>query len=356
MAKELTKAEKLKALMRQVNKDYKGQSPLQFASDTEDKGKISTGIPEIDKQIGGGWQRGNVSVVFGGPGAGKSSICLHSVADAQKNGLICMYIDLEGKFDKARAKSLGVSLEELVFVSSKEVRYAEQAMDIIRRVASEGLIDLIVLDSIQGMAPKGELETKQGKIKSTEDDTMALLARKLSQFFRGVVNPLSQGKAALLMIGQLRMNLGSFIVTGKLSGGNALEHFAVLILQVRHGPKANAPVITRKEFYIDEETEKERYRTVKEPCGHECVCKLNKCHVSGGSREGSEFSLPFYNDTGFVIPQPETDDDSENTSNEDAQEVEDDEVIEGDDSVKEEQEESLGETKKKTRGRKSKVK
>lgn len=343
MAKELSKQEKLRALMKEVNKDFKGRNPLQFASDAAEKGKISTGVELIDVKIGGGFQRGNVSIIYGGPGCGKSSICLHSTAKAQADGSTVMYIDLEHKFDAGRAKDLGVKLDELILI--KDIQHAEEAMDILKRVCSEGLVDLIIVDSIQGMSPEGEQVTKKGKEKSFADDEMGILARKLSKFFRGIANDLDNGKAALLMVGQLRMNLGSFIVKGKLSGGNALEHFAVLIAQVRRGQKANAPVDTVKETYLDEETEQERFRTVKVPIGFECVMKVEKCHIHGGSREGTDFSMPFYFDTGFLPPKENNVDETENKEETSDESTDSQEVVESKEETN---------VPKKTRGRKPK--
>lgn len=297
MSKELSQEEKMKLLMAKVNKGFKGRNPLKLASDFGPKDKMSTGVDVIDKHIAGGWQKGNTSVIYGGNSCGKSSLCLSTVVEAQKQNQMILYIDLEHKFDPERAMQFGVDLTKLMLV--EDIEYAEEAMDMINQVCPEGLIDLVIVDSIQGMAPKGEQETKKGKKKSIEDDEMALLARKLSKFFRNVSNSLSQSKTGLLLVGQLRMNLGSFIVTGKLSGGNALEHYAVLIMQMRRGAKANAPVEAIKEYYLDEETEQERYRTVKKPVGFECVCKIEKSHIFGASPEGTNFSLPFFTEHGF---------------------------------------------------------
>jgi len=150
------------------------------------------------------------------------------------------------------------------------------------------------------MAPKGEVEDKKGK-KSLDSNTMALLARKMAQFFRMAGTHVYKSNVALVMIGQTRTDLGGFIALQKLSGGNALIHNSVLTVHMRRGQKSNAPFLHHKEAFLDPDG-KFHLQTKKVQDGFECVMKIDKKQCSGGSNEGAVISVPYYYDTGFMIP------------------------------------------------------
>lgn len=290
----------LNEVLKEINKDA-GETVIQYASDEKEKETLSTGIKEIDNFIGEGLVRGNFSVVYGSKSVGKSTFALHCIQNAQKEGKTCVYIDLEHAFDKTRAKSLGIDLEKLILVEGANT--AEEAMDIVIKLSKRKVVDLIVVDSIQAMSPKGEQETKTGKEKSVEDDEMALLARKLGKFFRVASTPVYKGNVCVLMIGQVRTTgLGTFIVRDGLSGGKALEHWGYQILHVRRGQKADSPVKEDYETYIDPKG-KERKRKVKTPVGFDTVLKLEKTKSSKSLPENSEIHLPFYYESGFAKPK-----------------------------------------------------
>jgi RecA/RadA recombinase/endogenous inhibitor of DNA gyrase (YacG/DUF329 family) len=193
---------------------------------------------------------------------------------------------IHNSFDPIRAKLFGVNLEDLILANSFD--NAEQAMDTLISMCKEKLVDYIVLDSVQALSPKGEQETKKGKEKSIEDDTMALLARKLSQFFRMSASGIYKGNVAILLIGQVRMNLGGFIALESLSGGKALEHWSAMTLNVRRGAKADAP--TEKV-----ETEDDCKEVI---VGYNTIIKLEKTKITSKT-EGNNVSIPFYFDKGY---------------------------------------------------------
>ena len=290
MAKKLsTKIEdsiKLKKVIGDINKLIPGAN-IDFADKMPTKEKLSFGVKDIDK-LTGGLQYGNFTVIYGSESSGKSTLALSTVASAQKDGKTCMYIDLEHSFSKARAEVFGVDLSKLLLVD--KIEYAEEAMDIVKKVSQEAIVDFIVVDSIQAMSPKGEQETKAGKEKSIESDEMALLARKMGKFLRVSGSAVHNGKVGVLMIGQIRTGgLGTFVVKSTLTGGNAIKHWSVLTLFMRRGQKADAPTVKEK---VDGKTK-------QKIVGFDSVIKIEKTKVSDSMCENSDLHLPFYLLTGY---------------------------------------------------------
>ncbi len=289
---------RLTEVMKEINKTH--GTIIKFGCDEKPKEYLSFGVQEVD-EFAGGITKGNFTVVYGPESSGKSTLGLHTVAKAQRAGLICCYIDLEHSLDIDRAVEIGVDIDSLVII--EEADSAEQAMDITIKLSKEGVVDLIIIDSIQAMSPKGEQETKAGKQKSIEDDTMAALARKLGQFFRMCATPVYKGQVAVLLVGQVRtMGIGSFATHDGLSGGKALLHWAYQVIYMRRGQKADAPMTKVKEPYIDEETGEEKTRTVNLAIGFDCVMKLEKTKSSKSKGEGTVLHLPFYLESGFIVP------------------------------------------------------
>jgi len=295
----MAKSERRKLLedkIKQINKSNKDKTLIKFAENKEDSKYISFGIPEIDKFTGGGAKQGTFTVIYGGKSTGKTTLALQQIASAQTEGKICCLIDLEHGWDKERALKFGVKLEDLVLVETANT--AEQAMDIINEFAKDKLVDLVLVDSINAMSPEAEQVTKKGKVKSIADDTMALLARKLGQFFRIVSPQIFRAKISVVLIGQVRTHgIGSFFTYAGLSGGKALEHWMSTCLFLRQGQKADAPVKKEK---VDVETPDGIYKkTVKTPIGFDCVIRMDKTKNSNSARENEDIHIPFYYETGF---------------------------------------------------------
>ena len=241
--------------------------------------KILQHIPfkstELNTITGGGVPCGRFSVIWGSKGSGKTTNCYDLVASAQQMGKTCLWIDFERSFDPIWATAQGVTVDDVLMAPA--FSNAEEAMDMIISLTKTQAIDLIIIDSIQGLSPMGEQETKKGVERSMADDTMALLARKLSQFFRMSAGKVAESDCTVVMIGQTRMDLGGYITLEKLSGGNALEHWSSLTLHVRRGPKADAP--TRKEDGKDI------------PDGFDMVCRVDKSKI--GPDEGKSCHVTF---------------------------------------------------------------
>lgn len=281
----------LNKLLNEINRE-RGAGALKFASQEVTPDRISFGDLELDELTGGGIPHKRFAIIWGAKSAGKSTLCYDVIAEAQKAGKICAYIDMERTFDGVWAAKHGVNLQTLVLGS--QYATAESAMDDFILFTKSGAVDLIILDSVQALSPKGEQETKKGKEKSLEDDTMALLARKLSQFFRISSSSVYTGNVAILLIGQARTNLGGFVAFDSLSGGHALNHWSSMTLHIGRGAKADAPV----------EKVKVEGKTEDKIVGFSCNVKLEKIKISSkiGDKttpEGTVVSLPFYFESGF---------------------------------------------------------
>lgn len=285
---------KLLKMMNETNKELGGDA-LKFAVNEPSRERYGFGHPKIDEFTGGGTVAGNINIIWGSPGVGKTSLILMQIAEAQKKGKSCMLIDMEHSFSKERALLFGVNLSELVLVENVET--AEQAMNTVIQYCKANVIDYICVDSIHAMSPKAEQVTgKNEEFKDLAESEMALLARLMAKFARRVGTPLYNSKATLVLIGQVRTGgLGSFAVRDTLTGGNALKFFSVLIMYLRKGKGVDAP--TRKETITDDKGNK---KTVHVAIGHDCVFRIDKTKISGCKPEGSEIHVPYVVDKGFL--------------------------------------------------------
>ena len=294
--KPLTQAEKrtrLKQKMALINKKA-GKEVISMATESHSRSRIPFTSEDLNIVTGGGIPRGAFSVLWGSKAAGKTSACYDLISRAQEMGLMCQLYDFERSFDPEWAKKFGVDPE---FLAIAKFENAEEGLDNVIEVCQKKLVDLIIIDSIQGMCPKGEYESKKGKEKSLEDDTMGLLPRRLSKFF-GKSAPFVDGSdCAVVMIGQTRMDLGAFVVLESLTGGNALQHWSSLTVHCRRGKKANAP---SQKVDSGEKTKTGKAKMTSVPLGFEMVAKVDKSKV--GPDEGKEARLSFYYGSGFKKP------------------------------------------------------
>jgi len=281
----------LKKVVNELSKSF-GHEIIHFASEEPIKERIPTGIDQIDKLMGGGIPEGMFSIIWGNKSSTKTTLSYLIIAQAQKRGKQCMYIDLEQSFDKIWAEKMGVDLNRLLVAQFNQ---AEEAFDSIIKLCNEKCVNLIVLDSIQSLSPSGEKTTKTGKEKSVEDDTFALLARKLSQFFRMTANGVAKGKVAVLLIGQARTNLSAFIKLDALSGGHALQHWSAITLKSYRGSKVDAP---RFKFKVEGKAK-------EIIIGFSLNIRIEKTKISGTAPENSTAILPFYYEFGFMKPEEE---------------------------------------------------
>jgi len=172
-------------------------------------------------------------------------------------------------------------------------------MDAVIKLANAQVVDFVVVDSIQAFAPRGEQETKKGKEKSIEDDTIALLARQLGKFFKRVSTPIFKANISVLMIGQVRtQGIGTFYIRDGLSGGKALLHWAYQTIYMRRGQKSDSPMSAYKELFLDPAGKLHKV-TKKEIAGFDAVLKMEKTKASGSKPENTEIHVPFYIKGGF---------------------------------------------------------
>ena len=202
MAKEVAPVEneKLKALkltMEKIDKDY-GKGSIMKLGDKEviEIDNIPSGSLGLDIALGiGGFPRGRVIEIYGPESSGKTTIATHAIAEAQKKGGICAFIDAEHAFDSAYAKKLGVDIDNLLI---SQPDYGEQALEIADRLISSGAVDLVVIDSVAALVPKAELEGEMG------DSKMGLQARLMSQALRKLTATINRTGCCCIFINQLR--------------------------------------------------------------------------------------------------------------------------------------------------------
>jgi recombination protein RecA len=187
---------------------------------------ISTGSVSLDLALGGyGLPRGRITEVFGPESSGKTTLCLHVIANAQRAGGVCAFVDAEHAFDAAYAKHLGVNLDELL-VSQPDT--GEQALEIAETLIRSNAIDVVVVDSVAALVPKAEIEGEMG------DSHVGLQARLMSQALRKLSGAIRQSNAVMIFTNQIRMKIGVMFGNPETtSGGNALKFYASVRLDMR---------------------------------------------------------------------------------------------------------------------------
>ena len=187
---------------------------------------ISTGSIGLDMALGiGGLPRGRIIEVFGPESSGKTTLALHVVAEAQKKGGTCAYIDAEHALDPAYAGKLGVNINDLL-ISQPDT--GEQALEIADTLVRSGTIDVLVVDSVAALVPKAELEGEMG------DSHMGLQARLMSQALRKITASVARANTLVIFINQIRMKIGVMFGNPETTtGGNALKFYASVRLDIR---------------------------------------------------------------------------------------------------------------------------
>lgn len=223
-------AEKLKALQMTIEKLDKtyGKGTVMRLSDEKvvDVEAISTGSLSLDVALGvGGIPRGRIVEIYGPESSGKTTLALHCIAEAQKLGGLAAFIDAEHAFDKSYAEKLGIDTENLLISQPDN---GEQALEIAEHLIRSGAIDIIVIDSVAALVPKGELEGEMG------DSKMGLQARLMSQALRKLTGTINKTGCSCIFINQLRDKIGVMFGSPETTtGGNALKFYASVRLDIR---------------------------------------------------------------------------------------------------------------------------
>ena len=192
----------------------------------KDVAAVSTGAVSLDIALGvGGFPRGRIIEIYGPESSGKTTLALHAIAEAQKAGGICAFIDAEHAVDVGYARRLGVRTDDLL-ISQPDT--GEQALEIVETLVRSGAIDVLVIDSVAALVPKAELEGEMG------DAHMGLQARLMSQALRKLTGTISKSQTIVIFINQIRMKIGVMFGNPETTtGGNALKFYATLRLDIR---------------------------------------------------------------------------------------------------------------------------
>jgi recombination protein RecA len=225
--KEKEKEKALKLTLEKLDKAY-GKGAVMRLGDSKvvDVETISTGSITLDAALGiGGLPKGRIVEVYGPESSGKTTLTLHAIAEAQKQGGVAAFIDAEHAFDKGYAKKLGVNVEELLIAQPD---CGEQALDITEHLIRSGAVDICVIDSVAALVPRSELEGDMG------DSKMGLQARLMSQAMRKLTGTINKTGCCCIFINQLRDKIGVMFGSPETTtGGNALKFYSSVRLDIR---------------------------------------------------------------------------------------------------------------------------
>ena len=223
----MDKDKALAAALSQIERNFGKGTVMRFGEGPiAQVESVSTGSLGLDIALGiGGLPRGRIVEVFGPESSGKTTLALHVIAEAQKAGGICAFVDAEHALDPIYARKLGVKVDELL-ISQPDT--GEQALEIADTLVRSGAIDVLVVDSVAALTPKAELEGEMG------DSLPGLQARLMSQAMRKLTASISKSKAMVIFINQIRMKIGVMYGSPETTtGGNALKFYASVRLDIR---------------------------------------------------------------------------------------------------------------------------
>ena len=229
---------KLKALqltLDKLDKTYGKGTVMKLGEETaEEIESIPSGSIGLDHALGiGGYPKGRVIEIYGPESSGKTTLTFHAIAECQKLGGICAFIDAEHAFDRFYAEKLGIDLEELII---SQPDHGEQALEITDNLIRSGAVDIVVIDSVAALTPKSEIEGEMG------DSKMGLHARLMSQALRKLTASISKTKCAVFFINQLREKIGVMFGNPETTtGGNALKFYASVRLDIRRSTQIKGP-------------------------------------------------------------------------------------------------------------------
>ena len=226
--KSVDKTKALDAALSQIERAFGKGSIMRLGANEQvvEIGVVSTGSLGLDIALGvGGLPRGRIIEIYGPESSGKTTMALHTVAEAQKKGGICAFVDAEHALDPVYARKLGVDLENLL-ISQPDT--GEQALEICDTLVRSGAIDVLVVDSVAALTPRAEIEGEMG------DSLPGLQARLMSQALRKLTASISRSNTMVIFINQIRMKIGVMFGSPETTtGGNALKFYASVRLDIR---------------------------------------------------------------------------------------------------------------------------
>ncbi len=224
----MDKTKALDAALSQIERAFGKGSIMRLGQDGKvvEIATIPTGSLGLDLALGvGGLPRGRIVEIYGPESSGKTTLALHAVAEAQKRGGICAFVDAEHALDPAYARKLGVKLDDLL-ISQPDT--GEQALEIADTLVRSGAVDILVVDSVAALTPRAELEGEMG------DQLPGLQARLMSQALRKLTGSISRSNTMVVFINQIRMKIGVMFGSPETTtGGNALKFYASVRLDIR---------------------------------------------------------------------------------------------------------------------------
>ncbi len=221
------KAQALKNAIDQIEKQHGKGSVMRLGEGPIQKvDVISTGSISLDTALGiGGIPRGRVIEIFGPESSGKTTLCLHIIAEAQRNGGTSAFIDAEHALDVNYARRLGVDVNNLLL---SQPEFGEQALEIVETLVRSGALDVVVIDSVAALTPRAEIEGEMG------DPSMGVQARLMSQALRKLASAISKSHTSVIFTNQLRMKIGVMFGNPETTtGGHALKFYASVRIDVR---------------------------------------------------------------------------------------------------------------------------
>ena len=224
----MDKSKALSAALSQIERQFGKGSVMKLGKNDKsmDVESVSSGSLGLDIALGiGGLPRGRVVEIYGPESSGKTTLSLHTIAEAQKTGGICAFVDVEHALDPIYARKLGVNVDELL-ISQPDA--GEQALEIADTLVRSGAIDVLVVDSVAALVPRNELEGEMGDVQPGAQ------ARLMSQALRKLTASISKSRTMVIFINQIRMKIGVMYGSPEVtSGGNALKFYASVRLDIR---------------------------------------------------------------------------------------------------------------------------
>jgi len=242
--------------------------------------KMPLGIPSLDYGLGGGIPVGGTMTIAGQPSVGKTTLALNIIAAAQSQGQTCVLADAENSYDERWAYIQGVNTDDLLILQAETL---EDTLNLVVDTVNRGLIDLVVVDSLDATLPRGRIQSKAGKKRDLDNTDVALKARVMSDFYPRILHGARKNEVSIIFVAQLRTTgIGSAFVTEGISGGRARGFYDLLTLKLRRGPKADWP------------------KDGSDFIGFQLVCRVDKSKISG-TREGDQINTIFWHNKGFDL-------------------------------------------------------